>query len=565
MAVCPTCGRDVGAISYCPHDGTPLAHLGRGPAAMPSVGDVVDGRYALLAELGKGGMAVVFAAEARALGQEVALKVLYPRWGDHRKTVARFAREARAASQIDHPNVVKVYDFGYAPEGFYFMAMEKLEGRPLAGMVSPGRGLRPGRALHYLIELADGVARAHELGVVHRDLKPENVMVRREGGRERLTIVDFGLSKITEGENAPLTGEGDVIGTPDFMAPEQWQGQLVDARADVYAFGVMAYELISGELPFGGDTLIQKLQQHLYTVALPLADHPRVPALPDGLSDLVMRCMAKDPADRPPHMGRVVKALLALEERARAETAERTKLGVGAPAAATVMQAPDDVGLDRLGLLGEIRRLTRVRQARLVALVPSVFAATPPAVEALLGRIAEGERELAQAEEDLALAEASLKEAQRAHRAKEAELRAQLVAANLARAVSRRALPSEIVELGAADTIAMDAPEPMEDSGDDDALRPLRDAEARLAAFVHAPDEAALAAEAALDRALERARAAEAPLEADHDALERALRETPGADATRLAELAQLDGALATYRARLELLAHHERRRGSQA
>lgn len=566
MAVCPTCGRDVGDASYCPHDGTPLAHLGRGPAAMPSLGDVVDGRYRLLSELGKGGMAMVFAAHAEALGQEVALKVLYPRWGDHRKTVARFAREARATSQIDHPNVVKVYDFGYAPEGFYFLAMEKLDGRPLAGMVAPGKGLRPGRAIRFLLQIADGMARAHELGVVHRDLKPDNVMVRREGGRETLTLVDFGLSKITEGDGAPVTAQGDVIGTPDFMAPEQWQGLAVDARADVYAFGVMAYELLSGELPFGGDTLIQKLQQHLYSVALPLGDHPRVPRLPEGLSDLVMRCMAKDPVDRPPHMGRVITTLLEIEERSRAEDAERTRAGIGEPPAATIMQAPDDVGMDRSGLTSELRRLTRVRQAKLIELVPSVFASTPPSVEALLREIGELEGALARAEEDFALAEASLQEAQRAHRAKEAQLRAQLVAANLARAVGRRALPSELMEAGDADTIAMDGElETRAEAGsgppEDGPLRALREAEAKLAAFVHAPDDAIDAATAQREDARARVDAAEGPVHARYDALERALREGRGADPSRLGELAQLDGAIATYRARLELLAHHERRK----
>src|SRR5690606_1730875 len=193
---------------------------------------------------------------------------------------------------------VKVYDFGYAQEGFYFLAMERLEGQPLAHLIDGATRLRPGRAMRLCLEMADGMARAHELGVVHRDLKPDNVMVRTVGGRERVTIVDFGLSKIQEGE-AAVTGEGDVIGTPDYMAPEQWQGRAVDTRADVYSFGIMAYELLAGAPPYTGDTLIQKLQQHLYAIPLALGDHPRVKDLPAGLSDLVMRCMAKDPLDRP--------------------------------------------------------------------------------------------------------------------------------------------------------------------------------------------------------------------------------------------------------------------------
>ena len=570
MAVCPTCGLDAQREQYCPRDGTPLAHLGRGPAGMPKIGDRVDGRYALLEELGKGGMAVVFRAHAEALDREVALKVLYPRWGEDRKTVARFAREARATSHIDHDNVVKVYDFGYAPEGFYFLAMELLEGETLAKLLERAKSLRPNRAMHLLLEVADGMARAHELGVIHRDLKPENVLVRTNGGKERVTIVDFGLSKIDEGgEMMILTGEGDVLGTPDFMAPEQWQGGHVDARADVYAFGVMAYEMLSGALPFGGDTLIQKLQAHLNDVATPLAEHPKVAALPPGLSKLVASCMAKDPADRPPHAGKVLQILAAIDEESRQASAEPTRMGVGPAPTATVMAPVDDVGLDRLGLLTEIRRLGRVRQSRLVDLVPRVFGASPPGeVLDLLARIADAEAELSRSEEELALAEAALKEAQRANRTKEAELRAGLVEANLELAVLRDALPGEVTAPHARgdDTIAMDSTgsrpsePPVDDSEAARLQRALRRAETRLASFVRATDNAVTDAEARLDAAIEQQSASEEPLEAPYAELERALREMPGADPSGFDELSQLEGALASYRVRLELLERHERR-----
>lgn len=551
MAECPTCGRDAGERPYCPHDGTPLSHVGRGPAAMPEVGDVVDGRYRLLEELGRGGMAIVYLAQLDALDREVALKVLFPRWAEDRKQVTRFAREARAASQIDHDAVVKVYDFGYAPQGFYFLAMERLEGEPLELLLRRETRLRPGRAMGLLRQIAAGIARAHALGVIHRDLKPENVMVRRDGGRERVTLVDFGLSKIQQGE-AAVTGEGDVIGTPDFMAPEQWQGRPVDTRADVYSFGVMAYEMLSGELPFGGETLIQKLQQHLYAMPLELSDHPRSGALPPGLSDLVMRCMAKDPLDRPPHMGRVHEALRAIDDAGRELSAEPTRLGVGPAPMATVLAPAQGAGLDRLGVLNEIRRLTRVRQRRLADLIPR--ASVTAEIAELQGRIAGAERALAEAEEAMALAEASLQEAQRAHRAKEAELRAQLVEANLALAVARDALPGEVTDPRVSDTIAMDAPDAVDAQAGDETSRAretVRRAEARLAAFVQREDPAVVDAESELDRALSAMTDAESPLEALYAALERAVRAAPGTD---LSELAPLDSALETYRVRLDLL-----------
>jgi serine/threonine-protein kinase len=533
---------------------------------MPEVGDVVDGRYRLTAELGRGGMAVVYAAQAEKLGREVALKVLFPRWASDRKQVSRFAREARAASQIDHDNVVKVYDFGYAPEGFYFLAMERLEGLSLQAIVHREGRLSGPRALRLLLEIARGLSRAHALGVVHRDLKPENVMVQEAGEAERVTLVDFGLSKIQAGRSM-ITGEGDVIGTPDFMAPEQWQGKHVDARADVYAFGVMAYEMLSGELPFGGGSLVEKLQQHLYTVPLELKDHPKTGTLPAGLSDLIMRCMAKDPLDRPVHMGQVLERLRAIDEAGRALSAEPTRIGALPAPTGTVMAAAEGAGLDARGLRREVRRLARVRQQRLRELAERAFSgALPEPLRARLAELDEAEARLGRCEEEAALAEAALEEARRAHRAKEAELRARLVEANLLVAVEREALLDEVTDPGdalrASDTIAMDASSGAADApaGAGSAEDALARAEARLAAFVAAPDPAVEAARARLEEARRARAAAEAPLAPLHDRFEDALRRSEAAGS--LDALAALDATLASYRSRL---AHLERRAGQDA
>lgn len=134
MPVCPTCGQPAEEATFCPRDGTPLSHLGKGMAAMPREGDRIEDRYEILERLGSGGMAVVFRARSTALGRDVALKVLYPRWAEDKKTIARFAREARAASSIDHDAVVRVFDFGFAEEGFYFLTMELIDGQPLSGV-----------------------------------------------------------------------------------------------------------------------------------------------------------------------------------------------------------------------------------------------------------------------------------------------------------------------------------------------------------------------------------------------------------------------------------------------
>ncbi len=569
MAICPTCEQDVGDALFCPHDATPLSHLGHARASMPRPGDSVDGRYELIETLGRGGMAVVFRAASSALGRDVALKVLYPRWAEDEKTVARFAREARAASQIDHEGVVRVYDFGFAQEGFYFLTMELLEGQPLSELDIP---LRTGRAMRLLKAIASGLARAHELGVIHRDLKPENIMVWSEGGRERIKIVDFGLSKIDEG--AMLTGEGDVIGTPDFMAPEQWQGKAVDTRADVYAFGILAYWMLSGELPYQGDSLIQLLQQHLYADPVPLAEQRNVRMLPAALGDFVMRCMSKDALDRPPHMGRVHAELVRIDEASRELSMSPTRVGLGPAPLTTVVSLEDGMLLDALELRREIARLRQVRRKRLSELVPKVYPqAAPPLILHMQGQIRAAEETVEAAEQDLALAEAVLIEAQRAHRYRDAELRARLVNANLELAVARHALPTEVtkevVNPSHGETINIAAPEPESSwpptdvSADGDLARArlmLRRAEERLAGFVRTPDESIARAEHLFDTALGIKDGLEPPLEAVYAQLEAALRAAPGADDGPLEDLDAIDGVVGAYRSRLAILDRHARR-----
>lgn len=564
--ICPSCGKQIdGGLRFCPDDGTPLPRAGR-TSIVPAVDQVVDGRYRLLEKLGAGGMAVVFRARNEALGRTFALKVLHSRWAEDRKTVARFAREARAASQIDHPNVVKVFDFGYADEGFYFLAMELLEGESLEKTIESAGRLRPGRALGILAQIADGMARAHELGVVHRDLKPDNVIVRRVDGREHVTVVDFGLSKL-EG-SAAVTAEGDVVGTPDYMAPELWMGRGVDERVDVYAFGVMAYELLSGKLPFGGETLLEKLNAHLMQTPAPLAQTPVGAELPKGLSELVARCFARDASTRPPHMGVVLRALRTLAESHRDELRrEPTRIGAAAPENATLIAVSDEVELDRLGLVAEIARLRAVRQHRMAELVPELCV-NDPELSAIASKIADAERAAESAAEDVAVAVAALEESQRAHRAKEAELRAQLVEANLQIAVNRNALPDELAAHGATMTLSIDDAELEELApGEVVAVTPARDrlrmAEARLASYLRAEDEASAEASRRLGEALARERAAKGPLDALFFELERRLRLLPAAEPA-FAELWRLDLAISGYEQRLERMERAASARPSQ-
>lgn len=531
MRVCPHCRRDVGDVRFCPYDGTPVAHLGGGPLEGRELtqGDTIEGRYEIVAELGRGGIGVVYLADATNLGREVAVKVLKPDAADRDLTVARFAREARSASVLDHPNVVRVYEFGFATEGFYYLVMELLEGRALADLIVDEGRFGAQRALALLRQIAAGMARAHALGVVHRDLKPENIMVDPSRG-EHVTLLDFGLSKtVTEWSGVRLTHEGDIFGTPDYMPPEQWLGQPVDARADVYAFGVIAYELFVGELPFPCDTIADAMQGHLYTEPTHMGAFGL--ALPAGIGDLVHRCMAKRPGERFEDMQEVAAAL--------EEMAAPTEPPPASSALATEVALGDMRGFAAQDLRAEIARLLDLRRHRLAELVPTLFgAALPPHLRAHLEAIDQAERAAQVTAEDLALARVQLSEAEAEVRAEETAVRQRLLAASLSLAARRDALPEQ--------DFARD------DTTQDDALRELISAERDLSRILEHPGEM-------VETCLTRVRTIEGALDAEQAALddryarlESALAEAT--DARQVAPLAAVDGAIAAYRARLEVL-----------
>ncbi|MFK7990619.1 MAG: serine/threonine-protein kinase [Sandaracinaceae bacterium] len=302
MAICPHCEQDAGDARFCPVDGTPLAHLDHpGPGRELTAGDHVDGRYLIEAELGRGGMGIVYLAKSAALG-EVAVKVLSPASAMRQTTVGRFAREARLASRMDHPHLVRVYEFGFDPAGYYFLVMEVLEGRSLYALLHEEAPLAPGRALRILEQVASALARAHALGVVHRDMKAENVMIRPLDG-EHVTVMDFGLSR-TEASwgGALMTSEGQLVGTPTYMAPEQWRGEVAGPAADIYAFGVLAYELLCGHPPFPGTNVVELMRAHTGREAPPLSKQRTRGAVGRRLESLVHHCLVKSEDGRPPSM-----------------------------------------------------------------------------------------------------------------------------------------------------------------------------------------------------------------------------------------------------------------------
>jgi serine/threonine-protein kinase len=248
---------------------------------------VVAGRYRLLGRLGSGGMADVWCAEDSMLNRRVALKFLHPRFAQDEQFVERFRREASAAAGLQHPNVVGVFDRGTV-DGTHYIAMEYVEGASLKDLI--GRGLTVGEAVEIVRQVLAGVKYAHERGIIHRDLKPQNVLVDSEG---RARVTDFGIARAGVSE---ITQTGSVLGTAQYLSPEQAQGLPVTAASDIYSIGVMLYEALTGTVPFDADSPV--------TVALKqVSERPRPPSelnpqVSRALDGVVMRALAKDPANR---------------------------------------------------------------------------------------------------------------------------------------------------------------------------------------------------------------------------------------------------------------------------
>jgi predicted Ser/Thr protein kinase len=253
--------------------------------------------YRILEKLGGGGMGVVYKAEDTVLGRLVALKFLPEELAQDHKFLERFQREARAASALNHPNIIVIHDIDEA-EGVHFIAMEYVAGKTLDRLIAR-RGLRVNEALKYAVQMAAALAKAHAVGIVHRDLKPTNVMVTEDG---LVKVLDFGLAKLTEAAPAadaetvatmePRTEEGAIIGTVGYMSPEQAEGKPVDARSDIFSFGSVLYEMLTGQRAFQGETKAS-------TIAAILRDEPKalsqvVEGLPREIERVVKRCLRKD-------------------------------------------------------------------------------------------------------------------------------------------------------------------------------------------------------------------------------------------------------------------------------
>ena len=270
-------------------------------------GTVLAERYRIHDLLGRGGMGAVYRAEHLALGNTIAVKVLRGSHGAHADIVRRFQREAVAASQIRHPGIVEVTDFGRTPDGRFYLAMELVEGETLGRRLARLGPLPPAEAMSLVRELARALGAAHARGIYHRDIKPENVLLARDGSAK---LADFGIARLAEGpRDARETAAGLIFGTPHYMSPEQAAGQRQDGRSDVYALGVLLFELLTGAPPYLGASATHVLAAHLLSPVPRLPAHGPHGAIPPALADLVGRMMAKTATERPASMAEVEASL----------------------------------------------------------------------------------------------------------------------------------------------------------------------------------------------------------------------------------------------------------------
>lgn len=273
-------------------------------------GQVLGGRYRLIERIGAGGMSEVYRAEHVELGRPVAVKLLLPAIAADQVSVERLRREATSTGNLGHPNIVQVADFDYTEDGAAYLVMEWLEGQTLAESLERGE-LSVEAGVELLAQACEGLAAAHAAGVVHRDVKPANLFVTRDrAGTERLVVVDFGIAKL--GDDQHLTRTGTFVGTPDYMSPEQAEGSEVDGRTDVYAIGVILYELVAGVLPHQGHTVMEILQRKLTETPIPPGEVATTRPVPAPLSALILCCLAREPEERYQTMDELGAALRAV-------------------------------------------------------------------------------------------------------------------------------------------------------------------------------------------------------------------------------------------------------------
>lgn len=323
--VCLSCKQTfISDLKVCPEDGTLLVHS----TAETAIGSLLSGLYEIESVIGRGGTSLIYRARHQLMDRQVAIKMLL--WsGDalhDEKKIRRFQQEARMTSRLNHPNIATLYDFGVSPQGQPYLVMEYLEGTSLESMVKEHGRVEPVRAAKMFAQICDAIEHAHQKGVVHRDLKPSNVLVvAGENGEELVKVLDFGIGELmpnSHQDTLNLGTSGQVFGSPLYMSPEQCLNKNIDSRCDIYGMGVTMFEVLTGRLPFIGNTLVEVMTKHISAPPPKLGSVCPDVVYPETLEAAVQQTLRKSPAQRQQSMAKLKEQLLPLI----ASTAERDTL-----------------------------------------------------------------------------------------------------------------------------------------------------------------------------------------------------------------------------------------------
>ena len=329
---CPTCKAEIAdSSSFCEKCGSAVPAGGASPGAGAAggaseasaddpnalLGKTIAGKYRITRLLGEGGMGCVYVAE-QMLGtkaRNVAIKTLHKHLSEDEKIRERFQREVGTVAELEHPNTIQVYDYGAMPDGLLYIVMEFVQGKSIAAVLEKEGHIDPARVRKIVQQVGGSLEEAHAHGIVHRDLKPDNVVLTdRAGQKDFVKVLDFGIAKRsqeTDPNEKKLTQQGMVLGTPQYMAPEQFLGKSLDARADIYAMGVMAYEMLTGQLPFAANTAWEWATQHMTLPPRAIETQPNGAAVPEPMRRAIRRALEKDPAARFATMHEMVEAFCA--------------------------------------------------------------------------------------------------------------------------------------------------------------------------------------------------------------------------------------------------------------
>ncbi|KAF0248305.1 MAG: serine/threonine protein kinase/WD40 repeat-containing protein, partial [bacterium] len=294
MKICPTCKKQYDStVNICPEDNEILEE---NLAAL--VGKTLDGQYLIEKLLGQGGMGAVFLARHTMLGDQVAIKVMPSGISKSSDYQRRFLREAKTARQFSHANVVAVHDLRTTQDGMFYMVLEYVNGHTLNDELKKRRKFLPKEAVDILNPIGDALTMAHSLGIIHRDLKPDNIMIgKAKDGSMLVKLLDLGIAKVKSVDVTALTVTGQILGTPHYMSPEQWNGDEIDGRADIYSLGIILYELVAGVRPFSGKTIQKLAYEHSVTTAPLLCKI--VGSVSEEFSKVVEKALEKEPDKRP--------------------------------------------------------------------------------------------------------------------------------------------------------------------------------------------------------------------------------------------------------------------------